>query len=248
MLENKYAKYYNLIINSARNRTLEGYCENHHIIPRSLGGSNLKENLVRLTAREHFICHLLLTKMYLGDAKNKMIHAAWAMATLENLNQKRYQINSRTYENLRIKYATLKSENLKGKPGKTLSEETKRKISKAHTGKKRKPMSEESKKRLSESMKGKNLGRKLSEERKQQISNSLKGKKRKPLSAETKEKLRLANLGKKKRPDSPETKLKKSLALKGKPKSKESVEKQRQSLLKYYRNKNQNYDKELIKD
>lgn len=40
-----------------------GYCETHHIIPRSMGGSNAKDNLVKLTAKEHFVCHLLLTKM-----------------------------------------------------------------------------------------------------------------------------------------------------------------------------------------
>jgi hypothetical protein len=237
MLENKYTKYYNQIINSAKNRIVKGYYEIHHIIPRSLGGNNLKENLVKLTAREHFICHLLLTKMYIDDAKNKMIYAAWAMATLENSNQKRYKINSRTYEQLRIKYAKLRSNALTGKIGRTLSPETKQKISTAHKGKKRKPMSEESKRKLSESMKGKNLGKKLSEERKKQMSDLFRGRKLGPMSDETKEKLRLANFGKKKGPDKLETRLKKSLALKGKPKSKESVEKQRQSLLNYYKNK-----------
>ena len=36
------------------------YYENHHIIPRSLNGSNLSKNLVLLTGKEHFICHWLL--------------------------------------------------------------------------------------------------------------------------------------------------------------------------------------------
>lgn len=40
------------------------YYENHHIIPRSLNGSNSSENLVLLTAREHFICHWLLVKIF----------------------------------------------------------------------------------------------------------------------------------------------------------------------------------------
>ena len=40
------------------------YTEKHHIIPRSLGGSNDIDNLVRLTAKQHFICHKLLTKMF----------------------------------------------------------------------------------------------------------------------------------------------------------------------------------------
>ena len=237
MLENKYTSYYISIINKAKNRLIDGYYEKHHIVPKSLGGSNLKENLVNLTAREHFICHLLLTKMYKGDAKNKMVHAAWAMATLENNYQQRYKITSKIYESLRIKYANLKSETLKGKPGKKHSEETKKKLSLAHIGKKRNPMSEESKKKLSESMKGKNAGKKRTDEQRQQQSLRQSGRKSKPHSEETKKKLSLALMGKKKGPDSIETRLKKSAASKGRPKSKEQVEKQRQSLLRYYESK-----------
>lgn len=40
------------------------YCEKHHIIPKSEGGSNEPDNLVNLTAREHYIAHLLLDKIY----------------------------------------------------------------------------------------------------------------------------------------------------------------------------------------
>ena len=60
-----YKKIYNLIIEHRRNNksTLE-YSETHHIIPRSLGGNDSLENLVELSAREHYICHLLLTKIY----------------------------------------------------------------------------------------------------------------------------------------------------------------------------------------
>jgi len=123
-------------------------------------------------------------------------------------------------------------------PGNILSEETKKKISIAHTGKKRKPMSEESKKKLSESMKGKNLGKKLSEERRQQISNALTGRKRKPLSYETKQKIRESNLGRSNGPMPDEQRKKISLALKGKPKTSEWIAKQRASLLEYYSKKN----------
>lgn len=65
--DNKYTKIYHSIISQARskNRSRKNgeYYENHHILPRSLGGEDKKENLVFLTAKEHFICHLLLTKM-----------------------------------------------------------------------------------------------------------------------------------------------------------------------------------------
>ncbi len=60
---NKYTQAYFAIIERAQNRSLEGYQELHHVIPKSLGGEDCESNLVSLTAKEHFICHLLLTKM-----------------------------------------------------------------------------------------------------------------------------------------------------------------------------------------
>lgn len=76
-LNNKYRKWYENIIENARGRiTSSGaYFENHHIIPKSLGGDDGKENLVKLTAREHFLCHLLLTKFTTGIYKRKMYFA-----------------------------------------------------------------------------------------------------------------------------------------------------------------------------
>lgn len=65
-LQNKYTRWYYNIVNAAQNRSINGYVEKHHIIPKSLGGSNKKINIVSLTAREHFICHWLLTKMTHG--------------------------------------------------------------------------------------------------------------------------------------------------------------------------------------
>ena len=58
-LHNKYTITYYNIIAQAQSRTLDCYTENHHIIPKSLGGSNDSDNLVALTAREHFLCHWL---------------------------------------------------------------------------------------------------------------------------------------------------------------------------------------------
>jgi hypothetical protein len=63
-----YQKHYNQLIARANNRLVDGYCESHHIIPRCLGGDDSTSNLVNLTAREHFIAHLLLVKIY---PKNK---------------------------------------------------------------------------------------------------------------------------------------------------------------------------------
>ena len=42
------------------------YKEVHHILPRSLGGSNDKDNLIALTPEDHYFAHLLLAKIYGG--------------------------------------------------------------------------------------------------------------------------------------------------------------------------------------
>lgn len=120
-----YKNIYYKIIENAKKETenghrFVGYYENHHIKPKSLGGNNEKENLVKLTAREHFICHWLLVKMFNKgtNERNKMLYAFWIMKSSPNNNGKRY-INSRAYEKLRIEYSVavskLMSENQKGK-------------------------------------------------------------------------------------------------------------------------------------
>jgi hypothetical protein len=59
-----YQRIYKQIIDRAKQQVRKKgqgvYYESHHIIPRSEGGSNKKENLVLLTAKEHYIVHLLL--------------------------------------------------------------------------------------------------------------------------------------------------------------------------------------------
>jgi hypothetical protein len=96
-INNKYTTWYNSIITKANNRTIIGYTEKHHIIPSSLGGSNSKENLVVLTAREHFICHLLLTKMTIGNAKYKMNFALRMLSNVKNIGEGRYIPSGRMY-------------------------------------------------------------------------------------------------------------------------------------------------------
>ena len=59
--------YQNLISKAQKRIVVEGYFEKHHVIPKSLGGTNDKSNLVKLTAREHFIAHWLLAKIYGGN-------------------------------------------------------------------------------------------------------------------------------------------------------------------------------------
>lgn len=60
-----YKTIYGMLIESAINRTVPAtYTEKHHILPRCLGGDDSTENIVRLTAREHFVSHRLLAKIY----------------------------------------------------------------------------------------------------------------------------------------------------------------------------------------
>lgn len=77
------------------------YGEVHHIIPKSEGGTNDKDNLVRLSAREHFIAHLLLAKIY-NDFK------MWcAIKRLVHGNKKHYtRVNSRTYSLIKKRYSS----------------------------------------------------------------------------------------------------------------------------------------------
>lgn len=63
-----YNKIYSSIIEKAKNEVKTGYCERHHIIPKSLGGSDDNTNLVLLSAKEHFVCHYLLLKMQIKDS------------------------------------------------------------------------------------------------------------------------------------------------------------------------------------
>ena len=115
-LQNKYTKWYLDIISSARSRTMSGYTEQHHVIPKSLGGNNKKENLVKLTGREHFICHWLLTKM-VSDTKQKyqMWNAFSCMLYRENSGQDRYKVSSRKFELIKEEGAKIKSIKFSGK-------------------------------------------------------------------------------------------------------------------------------------
>jgi hypothetical protein len=84
-LENKYTKTYLRLMEKAIFRTKpEGYTERHHIIPKSLPNTykHYKFNLVILTVKEHFIAHLLLSKMLPEEEnKKKMIDALHTMIT-----------------------------------------------------------------------------------------------------------------------------------------------------------------------
>lgn len=74
-----YSNLYDLFIASRRKIekiTIEaGYYEIHHVLPRSMGGSNAQENLIALSVRDHIFAHSLLAKAYGG----KTWYAYWMM-------------------------------------------------------------------------------------------------------------------------------------------------------------------------
>lgn len=139
-IDNKYNKWYNQIIDRARTRKdIVGYTEKHHIVPKSLGGSNSKDNIAILTAREHFICHWLLTKMVLNQQDRwKMVNALGYMMWATNENQHRYKISGRVYDLIKTRHSQEKSLAQTGRKnsfyGKQHTSETKKKMSKSRQG------------------------------------------------------------------------------------------------------------------
>ncbi len=117
-LSNKYTKWYFNIIESAQDQKYDEYVEKHHIIPKSLGGSDLSSNIVILTYKQHFICHWLLTKMVNGDNKRKMYYALSMMRRRKNQTE-----NLSTWRIVLLKQASKISNT-----GKKISEETKTKL------------------------------------------------------------------------------------------------------------------------
>jgi len=193
---NKYTTWYTAITDRARTRKLEGYTERHHVIPKSLNGTDDKTNLVDLTAREHFICHWLLTKMYTGEAKSKMIYALNGMKRNGKCTQ-RYEtlITSRVYENLKKEFSIVHSATMKGRDpwnrGIPITEEQREKNRIAATGKKR------SAEAIAKAV-AKQFGQKRSEETKLKMSLSAKGKPKGPMSEENKLKISQGTKGKSK--------------------------------------------------
>ncbi len=84
------------------------YVELHHIIPRSLGGSNEADNLVCLTAREHCIAHLLLCRF--GN-ENQISKMTWALQRFLSSNK---TISSILYESTRQKWIAEQKKRLIG--------------------------------------------------------------------------------------------------------------------------------------
>lgn len=127
--DNKYSKWYFNIIQNASDSTRskkDRYYESHHIIPKSFDGNNTRANLVLLTPREHFLCHLLLPKMLCDPIKaGKMVYAFFRM-------KDKYK-NSRMFDRFKTAYGKLITGENNKFFGKKHTPETLKKISRIGT-------------------------------------------------------------------------------------------------------------------
>lgn len=200
---NRYQRF----IGSLRGQSVDGYAEVHHIVPRSLGGSDDADNLIRLTARQHYIAHWMLARAIIGSA-------ARAFFMMSNFG-KYGQVNSTTYQIARQEYANLVGEQMRGRVMPPVSDETREKQRQAKLGRKLTPehiekvrltrigkkMGAEFCHKVSEAKRGKGNGRlgcSMPEETKQRIGdaqrgslNHMAGRKHSPA---TKEKMRIAHM------------------------------------------------------
>lgn len=101
-----YCRYVNFI-NTRKLRFISAaeFTENHHIVPKSCGGSDHYSNIIELTAREHFIAHWMLSKALGGS----QACAFWIMCN--DLRNKHYRyVNSIAYEHARKQHSKFISE------------------------------------------------------------------------------------------------------------------------------------------
>jgi len=102
-----YQKVYDALVTKRIADPAVGYFERHHVLPKALGGSNAKANIVLLTGREHFIAHLLLARIHGGGM--------WmAVVWMKGRRHGDRYMNGRLYESARQAWATWSRENQRG--------------------------------------------------------------------------------------------------------------------------------------
>ena len=131
-----YKKHYDLLISTRLHRDWSKlpYTERHHIIPKSENGTDEQSNIVRLTAREHFLAHWLLYRS--NPSIKSRAFSFWRMCNGRGSTPPEHwiTISSRCYEESRLAHSKALSEALKGKKK---SAEHARKVGLAVKGQKR---------------------------------------------------------------------------------------------------------------
>ena len=95
-----YQKHYDNLIKTRKTRAVKDgvYYEKHHIIMKSMGGTNDPENIIRLTAREHFLAHWLLWQIH---RNRSTAYAFYCMCVFKTNKQKRKISSSKAYQEIR---------------------------------------------------------------------------------------------------------------------------------------------------
>ena len=147
----KYALHYDLLIYKYGSETKPddgGYYERHHIIPKSLGGSNEPSNLVYMSGKAHYIAHYLLFKIH---GVGPMATALWAMCALNKGN--RHKATSRSFELARGSAAAHSSQIQIGVP-KTEEQKASMRVPKSEQGRLNMKWTDKQKAALSAKMQG----------------------------------------------------------------------------------------------
>ena len=105
-----YIKRYCKFINTRQQ--IKGYTESHHILPVSLFPefAEVKENIINLSAREHYIAHLLLHKAF--PKNNKMLWAIWCMCNGWENNFQQRNISSKAFDRLKTSFSNMMSKRM----------------------------------------------------------------------------------------------------------------------------------------
>lgn len=119
-----YQRIYNQLIERAQSenrvKSIEFYFEAHHIIPKCMGGEGLERqwrthpNVVLLTAREHFVAHLLLCRIF--PTELKLSQALWFFITMGDNIKPKHKVTARMYQEIKEKHASAVSANFKNIP------------------------------------------------------------------------------------------------------------------------------------
>lgn len=192
-LNNKYTRWYWALIKKRAITDDNVRGEIHHIIPRSLGGTDTPDNLVKLSGHDHAWCHWLLTKITEGESKAKMIYAFNMMGVYgEHMDRQKSYAIVRAYERNRLEWSKTHSENMKGKEpwnkGLKLDDEKYKKAGRSNKGRVLAP-------EIAEAKRLRQIGRKMSHESSEKKRQSMTGFVRGPMSEEEKEKRSKATLG-----------------------------------------------------
>jgi hypothetical protein len=148
-------------MDALKGQSVNGYCEVHHIVPRSLGGSNDKDNLISLTPRQHYIAHWMLWKACGGVAGRSF----FMMSSFGKYGK----INSTTYAQARENYSEQVKKQMAERPNRpAFTLEHREKLRQAKLGTK---LTDEHKANVGKAQ----IGRKLSEEHRRKISETKKG-------------------------------------------------------------------------